>query len=87
MITVKESGNERYLKVTKRLGFTRKEDTLIGYRFNEDNHLEFYLYDDGNSEPVEAEDDVVQFIRKTLSNGPIDGHDRFAIGKDNGFTK
>ena len=48
MITVKESGNERYLKVTKRLGFTRKEDTLIGYRFNDDNHLEFYLYDDGS---------------------------------------
>ena len=87
LITVKESGDERYLKVTKRLGFKRKEDTFIGYRFNDDDHLEFYLYDDGNSEPVEAEGDVVQFIRKTLSNGPLDGHDLFAIGKNNGFNK
>lgn len=88
LITVKGAGNDRYLKVTKRLGFTRKEDTLIGYRFNDDNHLEFYLYDDGTGEAVRPEeDDVVQFIRKTLSKGPVDGHDLFAIGRDNGFTK
>ena len=86
LITVKEIKNERYLKVTKRLGFTRKEETLIGYRFNDDNHLEFYLYYENtrtngiheNDRIIGCEEaenetkiDIVQFIRTLLMKGPL----------------
>lgn len=62
LITIKESGEERYLKVTKCLGFKKKEDTQIGFRFNDDDKLEFYLY--GDDFDSEEESNVVQFYEE-----------------------
>jgi hypothetical protein len=49
LITVKESEHERFLQVTKRLGFKKKEKTLIGYRFGDDERLEFYAVGSENT--------------------------------------
>ena len=87
LITVKESKGERYLKVTKRLGFTRKEDTMIGYQFGDDEKLEFYLYDGCISEELEPEDEygagdnAEAFLLDLLSDGSVDSKEvkRLAI--------
>ena len=86
LITVKEEDKERYLKVTKMLGYKKKSDTMIGYRFNNDERLEFYAYGEDGFEP-EKEMGIVPFLRSVLSENPVDGHELFLIGKENGFTK
>ena len=89
LITVKSDGDERYIKVTKCLGFTKKEDTLIGYRFNNDGYLEFYPYGEERTEDEVSEKKVtvVQFIQDSLSEGPLSGDDLFHIAEEKGYSK
>ena len=61
LITVKESEHERFLQVTKRLGFKRKEKTLIGYRFGDDERLEFYAVGSENTVKTSTRETVIRF--------------------------
>ena len=97
LITVKEMDHERFLQVTKRLGFKKKEETMIGYRFGENERLEFYVnesgedgyfedekYDEGNEK---TRDRVIRFLRAYLADGPQDREAVFTAAKKAGFTR
>ena len=92
LITVKESGHEKYLQVTKRLGYKKKAETLIGYRFGDNERLEFYV----KNANIEAEDTfkkestrekVVRFLRDFLAEGPSNSKKVFEMAELVGFTR
>lgn len=89
LITVKESGNERFLQVTKRLGFKKKQETLIGYRFGANEKLEFYVNED-EEEPVRKEktrDRVIRFLRDYLAKGAHGREEVFTAAEKVGITR
>lgn len=85
LITVKESRRGRYLQVTKRLGFKKKEDTKIGYRFGANERLEFYAYD-GQDEDDYDDNAVVRFLRETLSKEQLERNVLFDLAAQEGFS-
>ena len=90
LVTVKESDHERFLQVTKRLGFKKKEEALIGYRFGANERLEFYVNDTETDNPGKKEttrDRVVRFLRAYLADGPHDREDVFKAAERVGITR
>ena len=91
LITVKESDNERFLQVTKRLGFKKKEDTVIGYRFGANERIEFYVNERKTDNPVmgkneKTRDRVIRFLRGYLANGERKRKDVFEAAEKVGIT-
>jgi len=82
LITVKESGHEKYLQVTKRLGFKKKEDTKIGFRFGVNERLEFYAYDSQDGD----EDEIDRFIRETLTEGQLQNDKITQMAEQRGYS-
>ena len=90
LITVKESGRERFLQVTKRIGFKKKEETLIGYRFGTNEKLEFYVNEDeveDTSRRDKNRDRVIRFLRDYLAGGPRDREEVFHAAEKVGITR
>lgn len=89
LITVKETDHERFLQVTKRLGYKKKEDTLIGYRFGANERLEFYVSEaeDTDGKVEKTRDRVIRFLRDFLAKGPRDREDVFKAAERVGITR
>ena len=81
LITVKEMGDERVLSVTKKMGYKHKAETLIGYRFNAEERLEFYAYSGENDKPA------VRFLRKYLKDKAADRNELFEKAGEAGISK
>ena len=87
LITVKESEHERFLQVTKRLGYKKKEKTLIGYRFGDDERLEFYAVGSENTVKTSTRETVIRFLRDFLADGPRERDDVFREAEKRGITR
>ena len=83
LITVKEEGGERVLSVTKKMGYKHKAETLIGYRFNEEERLEFYAYggEEDNDKPA------VRFLKEMLMDRAIERNELFGKAGEAGISK
>ena len=82
LITVKEADHERFLQVTKRLGFKKKEDTVIGYRFGANERIEFYV----NEEEEVGGDEIDSFLINLVSGGPVSNGIVSKEGMKRGFS-
>lgn len=87
LITVKQSEDERFLQVTKRLGFKKKENTLIGYRFGDDERLEFYAVGSENITKTSTRETVIRFLRDYLADGAREREDVFMEAEKRRITR
>lgn len=85
LITLKKDGRERYLSVTKHLGFTKQEETRIGFRFGSDEKLEFYAYG-GEDDFWDGDDEIDRFLIDALSHGPLQNDVITEMAEKEGFT-
>lgn len=91
LITVKEANHKRFLQVTKMLGYKKKVETMIGYRFGANERLEFYVNEgnedeESNGGKEKTRDRVIRFLRNYLADGPRSRDEVFKAAIRAGIT-